>query len=90
MDVSKEGLAEVVERLKQERDELRVKVHLGSMEAKEQWEALERKWETFEGRIAQAKRETTEKVQDANDAAGIIANELEAAYQRIRENLRAK
>ena len=55
MDVSKERLAEVVERLRKERDELRVKLHLGGMEAKEQWDELEKKWNTLEARLGQAR-----------------------------------
>lgn len=90
MDVSKEGLTEALERLRQERDELRVKVHLGGMDVKDQWDALEQKWEKLEGRLSQAKQEASEKAQDANEAVGVIARELEAAYHRIRNDLRVK
>ncbi len=87
MDVSKAGLDEALERLRQERDELRVKVHLGGMEAKEKWDALEQKWETLQGRVAQAKKDAGEKARDANEAVGVIAKELQAAYKRIRNDL---
>jgi hypothetical protein len=32
--------------LKQKRDELEVQARLGSMEAKQQWEALEKQWKS--------------------------------------------
>jgi len=90
MDVSKAGLEEALERLRKERDELRVKVHLGGMDAKDQWDALEHKWETLQGRLGQAKKEASEKAEDANEAVGVIAKELQAAYKRIRSELSEK
>ncbi|NIR79399.1 MAG: hypothetical protein GWO00_13825, partial [Gemmatimonadetes bacterium] len=51
MDVGKEKLAEVVERLRRERDELRVKVRLGTMEARDEWQELEEKWKSLESRV---------------------------------------
>ena len=57
MAISKEGLASLVGKLKQERDELRLKIHLGTMEAKEEWSGLERKWETLETRLAEGNGE---------------------------------
>ena len=90
MDVSKERLAEVVERLRKERDELRVKLHLGGMEAKEQWDELEKKWNTLEARAGQAKQEVAEKAGDTRAALGVIATELEAAYHRIKNDLRTE
>ena len=89
MDTSKERLAEVVTKLKQERDELRLKARLGTMEAKDEWKELEAKWRTLEARLSDTKDGAMEKAQGARENAGVVAEELTAAYRRIRERLSA-
>ncbi len=86
--ISKENLAEALDKLRQERDELRVKIHLGTMEAKEEWEELEKKWQRFESKAADAKDSVVETSRDVGEGAQLIAKELGAAYRRIRDGLR--
>ena len=43
MSKANEEAAKAVEQMKQLRDELALKIHLGSMEAKAEWEELEKK-----------------------------------------------
>lgn len=81
---------EIVEELKQRRDELRVKVNLASKEIKDEWEELEEKMEEFAGKAKQfaddAKlKETGEGV---GGALGQLGHELKAGYDRIWEALR--
>ena len=71
-----------VEELKQKRDELRLKMHLGSMEAKEQWDALEVKWEAFAAKAGL--RETSE---DVEEGLQLIGAELAEGYDRIKAAL---
>ena len=87
MDIGKERVAEIVGKLRQERDELRLKLHLGTMEAKEEWDELEGKWQTLESRLAESREEAAQKAREARSKVTVIANELEAAYRRIREGL---
>jgi hypothetical protein len=89
MEPSKERLADAVAKLKQERDELRLKVRLGTMEAKDEWKELEAKWRTLEARLSDTKDGAREKAQGAREGVGVIAEELRAAYRRIRERLTA-
>ncbi len=88
MEISKEKLAEALDKLRQERDELRVKIHLGTMEAKEEWEELEKKWQRFESKAADAKDSVVETSRDVGEGAQLIAKELGSAYRRIRDGLR--
>lgn len=88
MDVSKENLAEIWAKLRQERDELRVRIHLGTMDAREEWEELEEKWRDLESRLAEKKDEVVEVSREVGEGVELIAKELGAAYQRIREGLR--
>jgi hypothetical protein len=79
--------AHVMEKLRQERDELRLKVHLGKAELKEEWEALERKWAHLEGRMAGVAGEAREASREVGAAFGVLADELGEAYRRIRAKM---
>ncbi len=69
---------DLVEDLKQKRDELRVQMDLASKEVKEEWDELEEKTEKFLSR-AQL-RKTGEGV---GDALGQLGHELKLGYQRL-------
>ena len=79
--------AHVMEKLRQERDELRLKMHLGKAELKEEWETLERKWEHLEGRMAGVAGEAREASREVGAAFGVLADELGEAYRRIRAKM---
>ncbi|MCZ6867953.1 MAG: hypothetical protein O7G84_00445, partial [Gammaproteobacteria bacterium] len=69
------------------RDELRVQIHLATMEAKDEWEELEKKWQQLEPRLAQAKDGIVETSRTVGAGLEVVAEELGAAYRRIRERL---
>lgn len=73
---------DLVKTLEQRRDELSLKMHLGSMEAKEQWDALEKKWENF---AARARLEDTSG--EVGEAARLLGEELMLGYERIKAAL---
>jgi hypothetical protein len=79
---------QVMHKLRQERDELRLQMRLGKAEFKDEWEALERKWEHLEGKMAGVKDEAREASHEVGAAFGILADELGEAYRRIRAKLR--
>lgn len=71
---------DIIEDLKQKRDELRVQMNLASKEIKEEWDELEDKMEHF---TAQARLgETGEGV---SKALGQLGHELKEGYNRIRD-----
>lgn len=78
---------EIMDKLRQERDELKLKAHLGKAELKDEWEALERKWERLEGRMEGAAEEAREASHEVGAAFGVLAEELGEAYRRIRARL---
>jgi len=69
--------------LRQKRDELALKIHLGSMEVQEQWSDLEKKWKTF---AAEAKLK--ESATEIGGAARLLGQELKAGYESIKNALR--
>ncbi|MDH3439146.1 MAG: hypothetical protein OEM63_00230 [Gammaproteobacteria bacterium] len=81
---------EMIEDLKQKRDELRVQIHLASKEVQEEWDELEKKMDHFSG---QAKRFADEaKLKDTGsglgDALGKLGHELKLGYERIRDAIK--
>lgn len=64
------------------RDEAKVQAHLGSMEAQQEWEAAEAKWNHF---VAEAGLQETG--QNIKSALEILADELRASYERLKKAL---
>lgn len=76
-------LDKIIADLKQQRDELRLQLHLASREAREEWDELEEKMEDFSAKIRL--KETGAGVGKA--LAG-LAQELKLGYDRIRQGIR--
>jgi predicted nucleic acid-binding Zn-ribbon protein len=74
---------DLIEELKQKRDELRVQMNLASKEVKDEWAELEGKMNEFVAR-AQIK----ESRDGIGDALGQVGNELKSGYERIRAALK--
>ena len=77
-----EEMEKVLEQLKQLRDEVALKVHLATMEAKTEWEELEHKWSDFEH-----KARLDETAEGLGFALSQLADEIKAGYERIRKAL---
>ena len=74
---------DLIEDLKQKRDEIRVKMHLASKDLQDEWQEFEQKWEKFSNR---ADFESTgEGLEEAFEKLG---HELKLGYQRIRDALK--
>ena len=79
---------DVVEKLKTQRDELRVQAHLMKADIKEEFDTLEDKWDHLESRMAQVKKASKASAGEVGAAAEQLVEELGAAYRRIRASLR--
>lgn len=72
----------LVEDLKKARDEIKLKLHLASMDAKEEWTDLEQKWDEFSTRA-----DMNRSAEGVGDALDQLGGELKQAYQRFRNAL---
>jgi hypothetical protein len=82
-----ERIQREVDELRTTRDELKLKVHLGKMEARERFEKAEKDWERLEAKLkvlADAGRESAEEV---GQAAKLLVDEIRAGYEHVRERL---
>jgi hypothetical protein len=79
---------DVLAKLKQERDELALKMHLGKKEAVDEWERLETKWHEFTARkIPPVEDAVDESTVGVGLALELAAEELKSGYERIRKLL---
>ena len=74
---------EFLRELKGLRDELALRVHLATMEARDEWDEMEMKWREFS---SQAEMDRT--AEGVADALTKLGDELKAGYDRIRQALR--
>jgi hypothetical protein len=77
----------LVEKLKKERDKIKLKIHLASMDAKEEFAKAEIKWgevKTTASKIADNAVETSE---EYIAKAKIVGEELKDTYNRIAKRL---
>lgn len=88
MDDEGRKLDALLEELKQQRDELRLKMHLAKAEVKDEWDALEEKWEQMKPRLDAAQREAAKTTKNVLAALELGVAELGEGYRRIRDRLK--
>ena len=87
-DEATHGWDDVLAKLKQERDELALKMHLGKKEAAAEWEKLEAKWHEIKARnMPPMKEAVDESSVGVGLALELAAEELRKGYEKIRNLL---
>ena len=74
---------DILEDLKQRRDELRVQMHLASKELQEEWDELEGKMKDFTNRA-----QLEETAEGVSGALGGLGHELKLGYERLRDAIK--
>lgn len=77
----------VSDRLKRERDELRLKMHLAKMDAKDEWDMAEVKWAAFEERMKEHKADADDASEEVKTILSDLGDDIARAYKRIRAAL---
>lgn len=83
----KEDFENLLESLKTERDEIKLKLHLGSMEARDEFENVEKNWNALTQKAADISDDTVETSEEFIEKTKIVGEELKATYDRIRARL---
>ena len=83
----KEELNKVIEKLKSERDEVHLKMHLASMDAKQEFEEAEKKWVEMKTKAAQLADSAEEASEEFVAKTKEVGEELKETYQRISKRL---
>jgi hypothetical protein len=80
-------LYELLEKLKQGRDELNVKIHLGKAEAKDLWQETEDKWRRLRSELDRINNDTDDVTRDVGAAVMLLAEEIRHGYERLKKLL---
>lgn len=83
----KEEFNNLLDKLKAERDEIGLKLHLASMEAKEEFEAAEQQWQLVKAKAAEIADDSVETSEEFIAKAKVVGEELKETYQRVTKRL---
>lgn len=85
MDDLRARLKEMMQQLETERDELKVKLGLAKLEARDEWKELEAKMDALRGRMKVVGEGAKEASGDVAAAADVLAEEIKAGFSKIRK-----
>lgn len=80
---------QVLAKVCQERDELRLKLHLARAEVREEWEKLEPRFAHLEARVREVSASASDATRDVGAALGLLGEELRHGYARIRKAMQS-
>ncbi|NQX89876.1 MAG: hypothetical protein HRT77_14560 [Halioglobus sp.] len=83
-----EDFEKLWEKVKTQRDELRVQSHLAQAELKDEWGELEKKWASAEHNLKQMQAGAKDTTDELMTSAKVVMDELSSAYDRIRARLK--
>ena len=87
MSEQKDHLTNLISTLKQQRDELALKIHLGTMESKEELEKLTTKLDQLNRDLEPTKSAVEESAGDILESMKRVAEEVKNGFENIRKTL---
>ena len=87
MSDAREWIDELVDELQEERDKLRVRVHLAKMEASDEWEELEDKFEKLQLKAKAVGKATADSAEDVGSAVKLLGEEIKDGLKNIARQL---
>jgi hypothetical protein len=87
MTETREQLQRLADDLRRQRDELKLKLHLLKSDARDEWGALEKKWEHLQGKVKVVGQEAGDVAHGVGEALKVAGDELKSGYARIRKLL---
>lgn len=77
----------LVDKLKLERDELKLKLHLASMDAKKEYEDAEKVWGQVKAKASDIADDAVDTSEDFIAKSKVVGEELKDTYKRIAKRL---
>jgi hypothetical protein len=86
-DDKKDLVQEMISKLKQQRDELALQIHLGKNETKDLWDKLENKWNELSSEYDPMKGAVSETAEGVWAGLELIAGEIKNGFERVKQSL---
>ena len=83
----REMLERELEDLRATRDELRVRLHPGKLDARDQWEQIEKQWQHVESKLKLAGETGREIAEDIGEVTSLAIGEMKEGYAKLRKLL---
>jgi len=83
-------LEDAIRKLKQDREELKLKMHLASMDAKDEYDRLSRRIDELTDQLDPLKGAVGETADNVWTALGMVADELKHGFHRVRKAISEK
>jgi chromosome segregation ATPase len=87
MEDTRKRIDDMLEELKQERDELQVKLHLAKLEASDEWDRVQAKLEKLEAKARDLAGATAEASKGIGAAAKLLGEEIRDGFKLIAKRL---
>jgi len=78
----------LLNRLNTERDQIKLQLHLASMEVKEEFAEVEKKWEQVKQKAEEIADDSVETTDEFISGAKVVGEELVDAYHRITKRIK--
>lgn len=86
----KQELEKLLGYLKQERDEIYLKLHLGQKDLQDEMGELEQQWEEFRQRGEKVLHAADDSSEDVSAALNLLGNEIKASFEKIKGALKGR
>ena len=87
MSGKNEEVKKMMDALKRQRDELKLKIHLAKADAADEWDKAEEKWGHLKAKAHSVREEAEGSSKDVTAAAKLLVDEIKRGYERIRKAL---
>ncbi|MGI9471329.1 MAG: hypothetical protein ACR2NZ_07360 [Rubripirellula sp.] len=85
MSDAKSALDDLLTTLKKERDELKLQMHLASMDAKDEYDRLSDKCDQLSNEYEPVSKAVEDTADNVFSALGMVADELKVGFDRVRK-----
>jgi len=79
-------LDELISTLKQQRDEIALKIHLAAAEAKDEWKRTSEKYDTLVRDYEPVRKAVSDSATDVTQSLKLVAEEVQKSFNRIRKS----
>ncbi len=86
-DEKKSEMEKLINTLKQHRDELALQIHLGEMEAKEEFDKAKDKLDQMTAQFDPLKHAVSESADNVFASLQLVGEEIKKSFERVRKSL---